>query len=170
MFLRHYHNTASPTFKSEPAAPPMSTSGVSAIWQFLTAVMVLVRPGPAVTAATPGTPDRRATASAANTAVTCRENRRQKEQEGRVERKKVSSRCHDRSRRTTDRKTKKKKQRRQKQRGKKNVRRPLWKARSATTTVPRASKLVSHLNEKSISHLDSGAQGHGGRQIVALTL
>ena len=31
--------------------------------------MVLVRPGPAVTAATPGTPVSRATASAANTAV-----------------------------------------------------------------------------------------------------
>src|SRR5262245_26199484 len=50
-------------------APPSSTIGDWAIWAFLTAVIVLVRPGPAVTAATPGRPVSRATASAANTAV-----------------------------------------------------------------------------------------------------
>jgi hypothetical protein len=54
-------------------APPSSTSGTWAIWAFLIAVMVLVTPGPAVTAATPGTPVMRATASAAKTAFTsCR--------------------------------------------------------------------------------------------------
>mmetsp|Transcript_23987 Transcript_23987/g.83242 ORF Transcript_23987/g.83242 Transcript_23987/m.83242 type:complete len:248 (+) Transcript_23987:370-1113(+) len=58
---------------SVAAAPPMRTRGDSAICAFLTAVTVFVTPGPAVTAATPGTPVRRATASAANTAVTsCR--------------------------------------------------------------------------------------------------
>ena len=49
-------------------APPSSTTGDCAICAFLTAVMVLVTPGPAVTAATPGMPVRRATASAAKTA------------------------------------------------------------------------------------------------------
>ena len=54
-------------------APPTSTSGDWAIWAFLSAVIVLVTPGPAVTAAKPGTPVSRATASAANTAVaSCR--------------------------------------------------------------------------------------------------
>jgi hypothetical protein len=48
----------------------MSTRGLSAICAFFTAVMVFVKPGPAVTAATPGTPESLATASAANTAVT----------------------------------------------------------------------------------------------------
>ncbi len=52
------------------AAPPNSTMGDSAIWAFLTAVTVLVTPGPAVTTATPGTPDSRALASAAKTVVT----------------------------------------------------------------------------------------------------
>jgi len=51
------------------AAPPMSTTGDCASCAFLTAVMVFVSPGPAVTAATPGRPVSRATASAANTAV-----------------------------------------------------------------------------------------------------
>ena len=51
-------------------APPSTTTGDWAICAFLTAVMVLVAPGPAVTAATPGTPVRRPTASAAKTAVT----------------------------------------------------------------------------------------------------
>ena len=46
----------------------MST-GDCASWAFLSAVMVLVSPGPAVTAATPGMPVSRAIASAANTAV-----------------------------------------------------------------------------------------------------
>jgi hypothetical protein len=41
-------------------APPMSTSGDCAICAFFNAVSVLVTPGPAVTAATPGTPDKRA--------------------------------------------------------------------------------------------------------------
>jgi len=40
-------------FRIEAAAPPISNSGDSAIWAFFTAVTVLVRPGPAVTAATP---------------------------------------------------------------------------------------------------------------------
>jgi hypothetical protein len=35
------------------AAPPINTTGDCAIWAFLTAVSVLVTPGPAVTAATP---------------------------------------------------------------------------------------------------------------------
>lgn len=52
------------------AAPPRSSTGDWAIWAFFTAVTVLVRPGPAVTATTPTVPVRRATASAANTAVT----------------------------------------------------------------------------------------------------
>ena len=50
-------------------APPRSTSGDCAICAFLSAVIVFVTPGPAVTAATPGTPVSRATASAAKTAV-----------------------------------------------------------------------------------------------------
>ena len=50
-------------------APPKITSGDSASCAFLTAVIVLVRPGPAVTAATPGIPVMRAVASAANTAL-----------------------------------------------------------------------------------------------------
>ena len=49
-------------------APPKSTSGDWAIWAFLIAVTALVTPGPAVTAATPGTPVIRAIASAAKTA------------------------------------------------------------------------------------------------------
>ena len=49
-------------------APPNSTTGDCAICAFLTAVTVLVTPGPAVTAATPIVPVIRATASAANTA------------------------------------------------------------------------------------------------------
>ena len=55
---------------SVAAAPPMSTIGDCAIAAFFTAVIVFVQPGPAVTAATPGTPVRRATASAAKTAFT----------------------------------------------------------------------------------------------------
>jgi hypothetical protein len=51
-------------------APPRMITGDCASWAFFTAVIVLVRPGPAVTAATPGTPVSRATASAANTALT----------------------------------------------------------------------------------------------------
>jgi len=50
-------------------APPSSSSGVCAICAFLSAVTVLVTPGPAVTAATPTVPVMRATASAANTAL-----------------------------------------------------------------------------------------------------
>ena len=38
------------------AAPPRSRTGDWAIWAFFTAVTVLVRPGPAVTAATPTVP------------------------------------------------------------------------------------------------------------------
>ena len=57
------------TFSNVAAAPPMSRIGDSAICAFFTAVTVLVRPGPAVTAATPTVPESRATASAANTAV-----------------------------------------------------------------------------------------------------
>ena len=61
------------TFNNVAAAPPINNKGDSAICAFLTAVTVLVKPGPAVTAATPTTPDNLATASAANTAVTsCR--------------------------------------------------------------------------------------------------
>ncbi len=52
------------------AAPPNKMSGDSAICAFLTAVTVLVTPGPAVTTATPGMPESRAVASAAKTAVT----------------------------------------------------------------------------------------------------
>jgi hypothetical protein len=52
------------------AAPPINTSGDCAICAFLTAVIVLVTPGPAVTAATPVMPVRRDMASAANTAFT----------------------------------------------------------------------------------------------------
>ena len=52
------------------AAPPRTTSADCASWAFLIAVIVLVTPGPAVTAATPGTPVSRNTASAANTAST----------------------------------------------------------------------------------------------------
>ncbi len=52
------------------AAPPSSTTGLCASCAFFSAVIVLVMPGPAVTAATPGTPVSRAVASAANTAVT----------------------------------------------------------------------------------------------------
>ncbi len=52
------------------AAPPISTTGDCASCAFFSAVMVLVMPGPAVTAATPGRPDSRALASAAKTAVT----------------------------------------------------------------------------------------------------
>ena len=51
------------------AAPPSSTTGDCASCAFFSAVMVLVMPGPAVTAATPGRPDSRAAASAAKTAV-----------------------------------------------------------------------------------------------------
>ena len=58
------------TLSTVAAAPPMRTSGDWAIWAFLTAVIVLVTPGPAVTAATPATPLSLATASAAKTAVT----------------------------------------------------------------------------------------------------
>ena len=47
----------------------MTITGDWAICAFLTAVSVLVTPGPAVTAATPGRPVRRAVASAAKTAV-----------------------------------------------------------------------------------------------------
>ena len=54
----------------EAAAPPIRSTGDSAICAFLTAVTVLVSPGPAVTAATPTVPDILATASAAKTAVT----------------------------------------------------------------------------------------------------
>lgn len=43
-------------FNSEGAAPPINSSGDSAICAFLTAVTVLVNPGPAVTAATPTVP------------------------------------------------------------------------------------------------------------------
>ena len=50
-------------------APPKISKGVCASCAFFTAVSVLVTPGPAVTAATPGTPVMRATASAANTAL-----------------------------------------------------------------------------------------------------
>ena len=50
-------------------APPSTTTGDCARRAFSTAVTVLVRPGPAVTAATPGIPVRRAVASAAKTAV-----------------------------------------------------------------------------------------------------
>ena len=54
-------------------APPSNTTGDCARRAFCTAVSVLVTPGPAVTAATPGIPLSRATASAANTAVaSCR--------------------------------------------------------------------------------------------------
>ena len=56
------------TFNNVAAAPPIKSNGDSAICAFLTAVTVLVRPGPAVTATTPTTPDNLATASAANTA------------------------------------------------------------------------------------------------------
>jgi hypothetical protein len=49
-------------------APPKSTMGDCAIFAFLSAVIEFVTPGPAVTAATPGNPVMRATASAANTA------------------------------------------------------------------------------------------------------
>lgn len=60
-------------FCSEAAAPPMSSSGDSAIWAFLMAVTALVTPGPAVTAATPMRPESLETASAAKTAVaSCR--------------------------------------------------------------------------------------------------
>ena len=52
------------------AAPPRRRSGDWAICAFLTAVMVLVTPGPAVTAATPTRPVSLATASAAKTEVT----------------------------------------------------------------------------------------------------
>ena len=51
------------------AAPPIRITGDCASCAFFSAVMVLVMPGPAVTAATPGTPESRAVASAANTAV-----------------------------------------------------------------------------------------------------
>ncbi len=51
------------------AAPPSITTGDCASCAFFTAVIVLVTPGPAVTAAMPGTPVIRATASAAKTAV-----------------------------------------------------------------------------------------------------
>ena len=50
-------------------APAMMTTGDCASCAFLTAVIVLVSPGPAVTTATPHTPVRRLTASAANTLV-----------------------------------------------------------------------------------------------------
>lgn len=54
-------------------APPSTTTGDCASCAFFTAVTVLVTPGPAVTAATPAVPPRRATASAAKTAVaSCR--------------------------------------------------------------------------------------------------
>ena len=49
---------------------PSNRIGDSAIWAFLIAVTVLVRPGPAVTATTPMVPLRRANASAAKTAET----------------------------------------------------------------------------------------------------
>ena len=51
------------------AAPPSSITGDCASCAFFSAVIVLVMPGPAVTAATPGMPVSRAVASAANTAV-----------------------------------------------------------------------------------------------------
>jgi hypothetical protein len=50
---------------------PINKIGDSASWAFFTAVTVFVTPGPAVTAATPTDLERRATASAANTAETC---------------------------------------------------------------------------------------------------
>jgi hypothetical protein len=49
-------------------APPRITIGCWAICAFFTAVMVLVTPGPAVTAQTPGRPVIRDAASAANAA------------------------------------------------------------------------------------------------------
>lgn len=49
---------------------PINKIGDSANWAFFTAVTVFVTPGPAVTAATPTVLERRATASAANTAET----------------------------------------------------------------------------------------------------
>jgi hypothetical protein len=54
---------------------PISNRGDSASCAFFTAVTVFVRPGPAVTAATPIVLDSLATASAANTAVTCTKNK-----------------------------------------------------------------------------------------------
>jgi len=54
-------------FRIVAGAPPKISTGDCAICAFLTAVIVLVTPGPAVTAATPGMPVMRATASAANT-------------------------------------------------------------------------------------------------------
>src|SRR6056297_656719 len=56
-------------FKAVAVAPPSTSTGDCASWAFFSGVMVLVSPGPAVTAATPGTPVSRAWASAANTAV-----------------------------------------------------------------------------------------------------
>jgi len=53
-----------------PVAPPSTTTALSAILAFWTAVTVLVTPGPAVTHATPGRPVSRHAASAANTLVT----------------------------------------------------------------------------------------------------
>ena len=50
-------------------APPSRTNGDCASWAFLSAVIVLVTPGPAVTTATPGVAVRREVASAANAAV-----------------------------------------------------------------------------------------------------
>ena len=56
-------------FKIVAAAPPSKISGDWAICAFFIAVIVLVTPGPAVTAATPGIPVSLDMASAANTAV-----------------------------------------------------------------------------------------------------
>ena len=58
------------TLRMVGAAPPISTSGDCAICAFFTAVIVLVTPGPAVTAATPVMPVRRDMASAAKTQLT----------------------------------------------------------------------------------------------------
>ena len=51
-------------------APPNTMMGCWASWAFFTAVMVLVTPGPAVTAQTPGMPVSRLVASAAKAAET----------------------------------------------------------------------------------------------------
>jgi hypothetical protein len=55
--------------KAVGAAPPSSSTGDCASCAFFSAVIVLVSPGPAVTAATPVVPVSRATASAAKTAL-----------------------------------------------------------------------------------------------------
>ena len=56
--IKWFRNIKKLPFSKDAAAPPINKTGDSAICAFLTAVIVFVRPGPAVTAATPTFPNK----------------------------------------------------------------------------------------------------------------